>query len=160
MHNLFLGTAKHVMKNVWLNEENPIIPKNLYSALQEKVDKCIVPSSLGRIPYKIAFSFSLFTDDQWKIWTMVLSIFALYDLLEQTDLECWSLFVQACQILVTPVLTLDEAKKGQKLLVELCSRFERLYGSKKVTPNMHLHTHLFDCIKDYGFLVAIERTIA
>ena len=79
MHNLFLGTAKHVVKNVWISEENPIIPKNLYGALQEKVDKCIVPSSLGRIPYKIASSFSSFTADEWKIWTMVLSLFALHD---------------------------------------------------------------------------------
>ena len=150
MHNLFLGTAKHVMKNVWLSEENPIIPKSLYGALQEKVDKCIVPSSLGRIPYKIASSFSSFTADQWKIWTMVLSLCALHDVLEEPDLECWSLFVQACQLLVTPMLTGDEAKKGHKLLVEFCSRFEHLYGSEKVTPNMHLHTHLFDCIEDFG----------
>ena len=119
MHNLFLGTAKHVMKTVWLSEENPIIPKNLYGALQEKIDKCIVPSSLGRIPYKIASSFSLFTADQWKILTMVLSLFALHDVLEEPDLECWSLFVQACQLLVTAMLTGEMPQVASRVLFQI-----------------------------------------
>ena len=49
----------------------------------------------------------------------MLSLFALHDVLEEPDLECWSLFVQACQLLVTPMLIGDEAKKGHKLLVEI-----------------------------------------
>ena len=28
--------------------------------------------------------------------------------------------------------------------------FEKLYGGLAVTPNMHLHTHLVECILDFG----------
>lgn len=67
MHNLFLGTAKHMVKCIWLNDENPKIPKSRHAVLQSKLDRCLVPSSVGRIPYKIASYFSSFTADQWKL---------------------------------------------------------------------------------------------
>lgn len=40
--------------------------------------------------------------------------------------------------------------------------FETLYGKKRVTPNMHLHAHLKDCILDFGpiysfWLFSFER---
>lgn len=72
------------------------------------------------------------------------------------------------------MLTGDEAKKGHKLLVMFCSRFEHLYGSEKVTPNMHLHITSLIALKTLvqsivfgvfllsatmGLLVAIEQTI-
>ena len=59
-------------------------------------------------------------------------------------------------------ITQDEAERGHQLLLQFCNQFEQLYGSELVTPNMHLHTHLLDCIKDYGpiysfWLFSFER---
>ena len=162
MHNLFLGTAKHIMKNVWLDDIEPIIPKRFHAMMQEKVDKCETPSSMGRIPHKIASSFSSFTADQWKTWTMVFSMYALHGVLEQEHLECWYLFVQACNILVSPMLKIHDAMEGHKLLLQFCKQFQRLYGKDKVTPNMHMHMHILNCILDYGpvyafWLFSFER---
>ena len=46
--------------------------------------------------------------------------------------------------------------------LKFCQAFESLYGKGKVTPNMHLHTHLVDCVLDYGpvyafWLFSFER---
>ena len=43
-----------------------------------------------------------------------------------------------------------------------CKSFEAVYGSVLVTPNMHFHTHLIECIIDYGpvyafWLFSFER---
>ena len=162
MHNLFLGTAKHFTKNILLNSESPLIEKVQLPVLQERVDNCVVPSSMGRIPHKIASLCSSFTADQWKTWTNVFSLFALHDILEDDHFECWRLFVHASRLLSNSRITLDEAEKGHQLLLQFCNRFEQLYGSELVTPNMHLHTHLLDCIKDYGpiysfWLFSFER---
>lgn len=54
MHNLFLGTAKHVMK-VWT--EKDIITKDNMKVIQDRVDSIKVPSDIGRIRRKIASSF-------------------------------------------------------------------------------------------------------
>lgn len=60
------------------------------------------------------------------------------------------------------MISIDAAEEGHRLLLAFCSQFEDLYGSGRVTPNMHLHTHVVDCIKDYGpvysfWLFSFER---
>ena len=49
MHNMYLGTAKHVMKT-W--RESNIIREDKLSVIQERVDEFNVPYNIGRIPYK------------------------------------------------------------------------------------------------------------
>ena len=36
------------------------------------------------------------------------------------------------------------------LLLNFCQKFEHLYGKERCTPNLHLHSHLKDCLLDYG----------
>ena len=43
----------------------------------------------------------------------------------------------------------EDVGPAHSLLTQFCKEFERLYGCAKVTPNMHLHMHLADCILDY-----------
>ena len=51
MHNLLLGTAKHMI-SVWISLG--IIEKNHLSDIQDTVDRFKTPSDIGRIPAKIA----------------------------------------------------------------------------------------------------------
>ena len=48
------------------------------------------------------------------------------------------------------VLTVDDIELGDRFLMEFCKAFEELYGKDLVTPNMHLHGHLKECLLDYG----------
>ena len=75
MHNLFLGTAKRMME-IWL--ELSILTRADLEHVQQIVDRCKVFSNIGRLPFKIAKSFSGFTAEQWKTWVTVFSLFALY----------------------------------------------------------------------------------
>lgn len=34
--------------------------------------------------------------------------------------------------------------------MQFCKKFESMYGQLEVTPNMHLHSHLINCVLDYG----------
>ena len=150
MHNLFTGTAKHLMKNIWLDSDNPMLKKNDLSNIQEKLDKIKAPSDVGRMPKKILNSYGGFTADQWKTFTTLVSIYALYDILPQADLELWRQFVLACSFICSPVISEARALLAHSYLVNFCKELEQLYGKHCVTPNMHLHTHLVDCILDYG----------
>ena len=56
----------------------------------------------------------------------------------------------------------DVASAHSAFMLQFCRDFERLYGNLSVTPNMHLHTHLADCVFDYGpisgfWLFSFER---
>ena len=50
MHNLFLGTAKHVV-TVW--KEKQILSAKEFEEIQKRVTSFNVPQGIGRIPYKI-----------------------------------------------------------------------------------------------------------
>lgn len=54
VHNLLLGKTKKMLKT-W--KEFNLLDEKDYTVLQERVDKMKVPSSMGRIPSKIASSF-------------------------------------------------------------------------------------------------------
>ena len=162
MHNLFTGTAKHVMTKVWMKKDDPVISRASIVTVQDRIDHCKIPSTLGRIPRKIFSGFSSLTADEWKNWTTIFSIFSLYDLIEQEHLNCWRLFVSACRSFSTPLISLQEIDHGHESILRFCQEFERLYGSEQVTPNMHLHMHLADCLKDFGpvygfWLFSFER---
>ena len=59
MHNLYLGSSKHMME-IWTGKG--ILNKNQFTIIKETVSN-ITPQYVGRIPLKIASSFSGFTAD-------------------------------------------------------------------------------------------------
>ena len=49
MHNLYLGTAKHMMKNVWLNEKSDFISDEDFQRIQQLVDSMTVPQDITTV---------------------------------------------------------------------------------------------------------------
>ena len=55
-----------------------------------------------------------------------------------------------------------ELTKANLLLLKFCKKVQHLYGNLAITPNMHLHGHIVECVKDYGpiytfWLFSFER---
>jgi len=65
MHNIYLGTAKHVM-HIWQNKG--ILRNNDFDGMENTVSNITMPNDLGRISLKIRSSFSGFSADQWRNW--------------------------------------------------------------------------------------------
>ena len=107
MHNLFLGTAKMMLKKIWL--ERGLITTLAYCK------PMTVPSDIGRIPRKIMSSFGGFTAEQWKNWVTIYSMFALRGVLLQNDYVCWQTFVLACFFLCRTVITHTDIIKADLL---------------------------------------------
>lgn len=160
MHNLYLGTAKHVLKRIWLGQG--MINHKQFESIQDCVDSVHVPRSIGRIPSKIASSFSGFTADQFKNWTNIYSLFALYNILPSEDFECWKHFVLASRILNQMEVSKSDIQLVDALLMQFCKRTERMYGKEVITPNLHMHCHLKQSMLDFGpiygfWLFSFER---
>ena len=64
MHNVFLGSVKHLYKNNW-PKQNIIDDKDL-PLIQSHVNTIVVPPNIGRIPRKMVSAFSSLTADEWK----------------------------------------------------------------------------------------------
>ena len=67
-------------------------------------------------------------------------------------LECWRHFVLACHYLLKCELTNIDIQIADALLLKFCTRFQILFGGDRVTPNMHLHCHVRQCVLDYRAL--------
>ena len=139
MHNVMLGTAK-LMVTIW--KEKGILPNQQFQNIQILCDKFIIPSGIGRIPYRISSGFSSFTADQWKHWTLIYSLVVLKDVLPENHYNCWKLFVKACGLICSRAISLDAIDQCDDTLLTFCRWFEQLYGAEICTPNMHLHLHL------------------
>lgn len=149
MHNLYLGTAKHMMK-LWTNSDSPTLRPNDMLKLEQFIEGIQLPTSLGRIPSKIATSFSGFTANQWKHWTLLLSLTSLKSILPPLHYSCWQKFVHACYLISPTILDHSVTEQATQLFREFGELVQDIYGEHAVTPNMHLHLHLGECISDYG----------
>ena len=145
MHNLCLGTAKHVM-SIW--KSRGVLKNSDFEVMEETVSCIITPNDVGRLPLKIDSSLAGFSADQWKNWVTVFSPVALKDLLPASDLQCWLLFVRACCLLGSRIISVEVINQADSFLTEFCKQFLILYGNAACTPNLHLH--LKQCLLDYG----------
>lgn len=110
MHDLLLGTAKRIMQTQWI-EKGLINSKDL-DIIQEKLGTCILPIYVGRIPKKISSSFFNITADELKNWTLLFSLIVLHDILPSEHTTCWKLFVSACQIYCSSVISLADIENA------------------------------------------------
>ena len=71
MHNLFLGTAKHVFK-LWTKKK--LLTKKDLKVLEERIHSFDVGTGVGRLPHRIASNYGSYTASQWKNWTHLFSV--------------------------------------------------------------------------------------
>ena len=159
MHNLFLGTAKHITQKLYIG--SGIINRSKLDIIHKRIQSVKVPVNIGRIPSAIETG-ATFTAEQWMNWTLYFSVYCLHGLLSNEDMECWRHFVLACRKLSRQSISYDDITVADELLLQFGKRIKQLHGEGFITPNMHMQCHLAECIKDYGplhafWLFAFER---
>ena len=77
---------------------------------------------------------------------MLFSIYALDDVFPKRDKERFRKFILAWQYICKKTILENDITIAHGLLIQFCKDFEIFYGKEKVTPNMHLHLHLKDCL--------------
>ena len=161
MHNLYLGTAKHMLCKIWVRAD--IVDSKTLELINERILLLVIPPEIrfSRLPAHMEHASSL-TAEQWMLWVNYYSIYCLHELIPSQHLECWRVFVLASRLLCKSRLTSDDIKLADAALLRFCREFQSLYGQDSVTPNVHLHAHLMDCIRDYGpmssfWLFSFER---
>ena len=147
MHNLYLGTGKHLFK-LWVSLG--LLGKTELEKVEKQLKLFVVPNSVGRLPSNIASNYGGFKAAQWRSWITIYSPVVLKSLLPADHLRCWLLFVRACSILSHRVVTNSDIQTADSFLHAFCKKFEQLYGEDNCTPNLHLHLHLKDCLFDFG----------
>lgn len=159
MHNLFLGTAKHMFKK-WI-ELDILTPEKL-ALIDDNIKQLTIPQDYGRLPKNISSNYGGFTAEQWKNWTLIYSLVALKNVIPDRHYKVWHTFTQACRLIIRPTVLTSSLNIADYLFQKFGREIEELYGEDFVTPNMHLHCHLSDSIRDFGsvfgfWLFSFER---
>src|SRR5215216_8106541 len=154
MHCLFLGIARWIVKRIWI--DGGILTSNALKKIQKKMNEFQISSDLGRIPGKIheGEGFSNLTADQWRIFFTVYATVSLWEHLPAVDKKILTHFVRICLILVSRIIESDLVLEAHRRLIEIAKLIEVNHGRNKITPNIHLSLHLYDCSFDYGPLYA------
>lgn len=159
MHNLFLGSAKHFTKDILIG--TGLLTKQALETIHNRITNALLPIGMGRLPSHID-SGSTFTAEQWMNWTLYFSVYCLHGLISDEHMDCWRHFVIACRTLCNRSITDRDITVADLLLIQFCRRTKRIFGTTYITPNMHLHCHLRECLRDYGplhsfWLFSFER---
>ncbi|CAB5180826.1 unnamed protein product [Rhizophagus irregularis] len=149
MHNLYLGTAKRIMKK-WTSGEQPLISVHDLKKIQSIIDATPPPSDIGRIPHKIASQFAGFSADQWKSWCLIYSTLTLRDILPEEHRQYWQSFVDCLLLWGQTIITREEIEYGDFAIKDFLAKVKSIWGPEIATPNMHMHLHIKDCMLDYG----------
>ena len=147
MHNLFLGTAKHFARDLWIGRSF-LLPSAL-SKIEATLKNTVVPSRLGRLPVS-SNTRNFLTAEQWMNWTMYFSVFCLADLLPRGRIEYWRKFVLACRHLVQFSISSTDITIADRLLLKCCERSTEQFGETAITPNMHMHCQRLDLFIAFG----------
>ena len=147
MHNLFLGTAKHFARDLWIGRST--LGTTALAKIKERLRHTVVPTGLGRLLVSIEVGCFL-TADQWKNWTIYFLMYCLHDLLPQSQLECWRHCILACSRLCKYSVTDHDITIADTLILRFCKRTVQLYGSEAIASNMHMHCHIASCIGEFG----------
>ena len=97
-----------------------------FDIVQDRILNCILPIGVERIPRKISSQFYSLTADEWKNWTLLYSLMVLHDILPAEHLACWKMFVSACTIYCSSVISLVDIDKASELMDEFFREAERL----------------------------------
>lgn len=148
MHNLLLGTPKR-MFNDWVDDGD--LTREDLRRMKHIAEGLVLPIDFDMIsPDRIAGGLSGLKAAEWKSWVLIYSPFLLQNHLDDKKFQHWMKLVSACRILLKPSITFDEVNSAHSYLVEFCKEYETIYGSNKVTPNIHAHCHIKECILNYG----------
>ena len=98
------------------------------------MNSILPPRNVGRIPHKIAAGFSGFTAEQWMLWTVLYSPFVLCNKIPQES-DHWMLFSQACSLLCSQNIHVNEVDKTDQLLLTFC-----IYTTSRAVWSTIMHT--------------------
>jgi hypothetical protein len=159
MHLLYLGLCKNALDK--FKEKGYLTPKIL-DAMQEDINQLEPPSDVPRIRMKISANLSRLKADELRLFTCVYGEHVLLGRIPEPDYKAYLLLVNAVRLYSLECISEEQIQAAHDLLHEYNLEFERIYGEKACTPNMHASEHLPDDIRTFGpapasWVYAFER---
>ena len=152
MHCLFLEIARWLVKWIWINKR--ILTSNSLNKIQKKINEFQILFNLDQISGKIygGEGFSNFTANQWQIFFTIYATVSLWEYLPIVDRKILTHFIKICLILVNQIIKPDLIWKVYQRLIKIVKLIKENIGRDKITSNLYLSLHLYNCLTNYRLL--------
>uniref|UniRef100_A0ABD2W6M6 Uncharacterized protein n=1 Tax=Trichogramma kaykai TaxID=54128 RepID=A0ABD2W6M6_9HYME len=152
MHNTHEGVVKKLI-DLWFNSKysNEIFSISHFTNLvDDKLCSIKPPSFISRRPRTIKDHFPYWKALECKLWLFYYSLPILEDILPSDHFEHYKLLVLAIFLLSQSKISSQDLHNAEILIFEFHSRFERLYGLKYMSSNVHSLRHLPTVVSRLG----------
>lgn len=157
MHGSYLGVCRQ-MCELWFDSSNHNRP--FYMGLRIKlIDKHLLQISQ---PQRITRKREISCRKNWKAqefknWLLYFGLPCMYKQLPLRYIKHFALLSNSMYVLLQDEISDEEFKSATDNLQKFVLEFENLYGSKCMNFNVHLMSHISDCVENCGPLWAYSN---
>lgn len=158
MHNSLLGVTNQMLNLIFDSENHK---SDFYIGTQiKRVDKQYLLfkpfSDISRMPRSLQER-NMFKANELRNWLLYYSIPSLQNILPRKYLEHFGLFSKSLYLLLQSSISQEDIILAKQCISTFVMNYEKFYGVNHMTYNVHLLTHLPDCVLENGPLWAYSN---
>lgn len=151
MHAVCLGVVRSTT-NLWLKGTNS--GKSFYlgrklNTINARLKTMTPPYELPRLPRSLCQR-KFWKATEWRAWLLYYSPFVISGLLPFQYFRNWCRLSGIMHALLADVVALDRLAAVEAEVALFMQEYQDLYGNVQMTFNVHLLSHLCDCVRQWG----------
>lgn len=152
MHCVLLGVVPKLF-SLWFDSSNHkelyYVKPKMQEILSKRLTQITPPSEISRKPKSISDR-PHFKANEYRNLLLYYLSYSLSGLLSKKYMEHFTLLSSSIYTLLKQEMTLEEIDDSEKNLISFVDDFEKLYGSKNITMNIHLLRHIANSVRFHG----------
>lgn len=152
MHGEFMGNLKLHMK-LWFDEKysgKPFSLRDKMPAINERLRALNLPEFVQRLPIDVDKPLYYIKASLCRTYFFYIFPIVLYGILDTKYYENYMKLVSGVALLNKSSIALEDRIRANFLLCEFSKEFQRLYGLRYMSMNIHSVRHLAACVAQTG----------
>ncbi|KAK3917735.1 Sec-independent protein translocase protein TatA [Frankliniella fusca] len=158
MHNILLGCAKAFTglildssnKKKWIGvSENNVGVQTVVKTIDKRIESSQSSSAVHR-ELRVLSSHSLWKASEWPLWLLFYFAPCLKGLLQDKYIIHLGYLSKATHILLQRSVTEEQVHEAHQLLMCYTFFHEKYFGAQSMVYNIHLLSHIAQCVFDFG----------
>jgi len=158
MHNILLGCAKAFTelildssnKKKWIGvSENNVGVQTVVKTIDKRIESIQSSSAVHR-ELRVLSSHSLWKASEWRLWLLFYFAPCLKGLLKDKYIIHLGYLSKATHILLQRSVTEEQVQEAHHLLMCYTFFHEKYFGARSMVYNIHLLSHIAQCVFNFG----------
>ncbi|KAK3916627.1 Halomucin [Frankliniella fusca] len=126
---------------------------NERAVINHRLRRILTPTHITRKPREIDLR-HMWKGSEWRNWLLFYGVPCMIDIVPNRYLRHFGLLSKAIFLLTRDVITEETLQIADRTLNEYVNLFQEVYGPQNMRFNVHILTHLVQCVRNWGPLWA------